>query len=110
MGWGVGIEIDEQFDNKEVKINVYAWSQDCFSFLGSLQILWYQDFELCVYLYVYLFFCSSFFKKKNRKIKCVCVFPLFSHLIQCGLENIRRAESLNGNPLFSKVSLMLQPF
>lgn len=30
------------------------------------------------------------------------VFFSFSHLIQCGLENIRRAESLNGNPLFSK--------
>lgn len=110
MGLGVGIEIDEQFDNRGVKINVCAWSQDCFSFLGGLQILGYQDFELCVYLYVYLFFCSSFFKKKKRKIKCVCIFPPFSHLIQCGLENIRRAESLNGNPLFSKVSLMLQPF
>lgn len=79
MGWGVGIEIDEQFDNKEVKISVYAWSQDYFSFLGSLQILWYQDFELCVYLYVYLFFCSSFFKKKKKENKmCMCFSSLFS--------------------------------
>lgn len=67
MDLGVGIEIDEQFDNRGVKINVCAWSQDCFSFLGGLRILGYQDFELCVYLYVYLFFCSSFFKKKKGK-------------------------------------------
>lgn len=33
----------------------------------------------------------------------MCLFSSPSHLIQCGAENIRRAESLNGNPLFSKV-------
>lgn len=33
----------------------------------------------------------------------MCLFSSHSLLIQCGAENIRRAESLNGNPLFSKV-------
>lgn len=64
---------------------------------------------VCICICIYFFVAVSL-KKKKRKTKCVCVFPPFSHLIQCGLENIRRAESLNGNPLFSKVSLMLQPF
>ena len=64
---------------------------------------------VCICICIYFFVAVSIKKKKRENKMCMC-FPPFSHLIQCGLENIRRAESLNGNPLFSKVSLMLQPF
>lgn len=88
----------------KVEIATWAWSCDCFSFLRSLGTLSKSDFEAssCISVRVYLFFVE--------KIKHVRVFPPFSHSIQCGVENIRRAESLNGNPLFSKVSIALQPF
>ena len=40
-GMREGIEIEEQFYDKGVKISIYVWSRDCFSFLGSLGTLWY---------------------------------------------------------------------
>ena len=109
MGWGMGIEIDEQFDNRQKSMSLPG-IRTVFHFWVVCEYLGTKTLScVCICIFIYFFVAVSL-KKKKRKIKCVHVFPPFSHLIQCGLENIRRAESLNGNPLFSKVSLLLQPF
>ena len=77
MGWGMGIEIDEQFDNRQKSMSLPG-IRTVFHFWVVCEYLGTKTLScVCIFICIYFFVAVSLKKKKENKM-CTCFSSLFS--------------------------------